>query len=423
MNQGNRRLVLLLLATFCMLAIILACSDRGVSNDEKNDDDPHRRTPASLTESEKELLGATNEFGFEFFRQVIAAEDRDNNIFISPLSASVALGMAWNGAVGTTRTEMETTLGLAGINRQEANEAYQSVIKLLVGLDPDVTMTIANSIWAREGLPLKAEFIDLNQTYFDALVRVLDFSRDESADSINGWVYDNTGGKIPDIVSKPLPPDLLALLINAVYFKAAWTSKFDPDSTIAGEFHRHDGSVSECRFMRMHTGFDLYGNAYFDALNLPYGDSSFNMMLILPDSGVSEIDILNQFTAENWAQWTESFIRREGELLLPKFKFEYEINLNEVLKAMGIQTAFSDFADFSEMVEGGGVKIDEVKQKTFVQVDEEGTEAAAVTVISIGPTSISPNVFVFNRPFLFVIYERVSNTIIFAGRVAAPEFE
>jgi serpin B len=403
--------------------VLFACSDRTIDSDTAPIDEPVPRTPASLTESEKQLLGATNQFGFELLRQVIAVEDRGNNIFLSPLSASVALGMAWNGAVGTTRTEMETTLGFAGIDRQEANEAYQSVIKLLVELDPDVTMTIANSIWAREGLPLREEFVDLNETYFDAPVRVLDFDRDESADSINGWVYDNTGGKITEIVSKPLPPNLLALLINAVYFKAAWTSRFDPDSTIAGEFHRYDGSVSECRFMRLHSGFDLYGNAYFDALRLPYGDSSFNMMLILPDSGVNETDILNRFTADNWAQWTESFVRREGELLLPKFKFEYEIKLNEVLKVMGIQAAFSDFADFREMVEGGGVKISEVKQKTFVQVNEEGTEAAAVTAISIGPTSILPSVFMFNRPFLFVIYERVSKTIIFAGRVATPAYE
>ena len=399
-------------------ASLLVCSDNSVKPEPPVDQPV--RTPNNLTASEQELVGSANRFGLKLFRELINQEEADNNMFISPLSVSMALGMTYNGAAGATRDEMSSTLELAGLSIDEANRSYQSLIHLLANLDPDVTFTIANSIWSRLGIPVKPSFVELNKTYFDALVRSLDFSNPESADTINSWVEDNTGGKIKSIVEKPIDPATVMFLINAIYFKADWAARFDPDSTFDGIFHLADSTTVSCPMMTRPDSFDVFTGANFSALDLPYGDSSFSMMIFLPDAGTSVNELAGEFTDENWNLWTGSFERVVLPLVLPKFKISYDVTLNDVLKSLGMNLAFSQWADFSNMIEGGGVFIDQVKHKTFVEVDETGTEAAAVTVVGIGIVSFPPPQFVVNRPFLFVIYERTSKSILFMGRVTDP---
>jgi serine protease inhibitor len=418
----DNRITRFWLLTVAYLALILSgCSDHAVDNSEPENSltDPE----VSLTLTERKLVGATNQFSFDLFQRVLSSSGESDNVFISPLSASFALGMAYNGAAGRTREEMQAALGFDDLSDSEINVSYRNVMHLLVDLDPNVAMTIGNSIWAHDGLPLRQEFVELNRTYFDASVRTLNFSEASSADTINQWVADNTAGKITEIVAKPVPPDLVALLVNAVYFKAAWTSRFNPDSTTEADFHLPNGSTARRDYMLMNSAFEMYSDTDFEALNLPYGDSSFNMLIILPDKDVGISTVLGRFTPENWDTWTGSLTRHELELYLPKFRFRYELSLKNTLTALGIERAFSDLADFSDMVNGGGVKFDDVKHKTFIQVDEEGTEAAAVTAISIFPTSIELNRLVCNRPFLFVIYERVSKTILFMGYISDPVFQ
>jgi len=266
-------------------ALMLVCSDNSVTP-EPQDEQPVR-TPDNLSASEIELAGSANRFGLKLFRELIDQEGVEKNLFISPLSVSMALGMTCNGANGATRDEMRSTLELSGLSIEEANRSYQSLMHLLTNLDPDVTFTIANSIWSRLGLPIKPEFVDLNKTYFNALVRELDFSNPESADTINDWVEDNTGGKIKDIVKKPISPDAVMFLINAIYFKADWAEQFEPDSTYDGIFNLTDSTTVSCPMMTRPDSFDVYTGATFSALDLPYGDSSFSMMLFLPDSGMT----------------------------------------------------------------------------------------------------------------------------------------
>jgi serine protease inhibitor len=399
-------------------ASLLVCSDNSVKPEPQVEQPA--RTPDNLTASEIELAGSANRFGLKLFRELVVQEDAGKNLFISPLSLSMALGMTYNGTNGATRDEMRSTLELSGLSIDEANRSYQSLMHLLTSLDPDVTFTIANSIWSRLGLPIKPEFVELNKTYFDALVRELDFSNPESADTMNGWVEDNTGGKIKDIIKKPISPDAVMFLINAIYFKADWAEQFEPDSTYDDLFYLTDSTTVSCPMMIRPDSFDVFTGGTFKALDLPYGDSSFSMMILLPDSGISVNDLAGEFTDENWNLWTDSFERKVLPLVLPKFKVSYKVKLNDVLKSLGMNLAFSRSADFSNMIEGGGVFIDHVIHKTFVEVDEEGTEAAAVTVVGMATVSFPPPQFVVNKPFLFVIYERTSKSILFMGRVTDP---
>lgn len=398
--------------------LFLHCSHQSVDSDNPG---PPSRSTAELTTEEKNLCESANKFGLRLFREVVKQEEKESNIFISPLSVSMALGMTYNGANGATRDSIHAALEFADLSVQEINESYQGLIDVLTHADPKVRFQIANSIWYRLGLPVKQEFIDLSQTYFDAQVKEQDFSRPEAADTINAWVDENTNGKIQEIVQKPIDPNVIMFLINAIYFKGAWADKFNPDSTVADSFTLLDGSLIECRMMRKGNTFGYSRNSLFEAVNMPYGDGSFNMAVFLPDSSVHVDSLAAQFTEENWLAWTDSFYEKKMVLHLPKFTIEYEATLNKVLKTMGMKIAFTPGADFSNMVENGGVWIDKVKQKAFVKVNEEGTEAAAVTVVVVVdslPLSIR-----FDRPFIFVIWERQTKTVLFLGKVMEPKYE
>ncbi|MCK4606234.1 MAG: serpin family protein [candidate division Zixibacteria bacterium] len=374
--------------------------------------------PANLTASERQLCESSAGFAIRLFREIVDAEPEDSNIFISPLSASMALGMTLNGAGGETRDSMQSTLQLTGLTLPEVNESYQGLIDVLTHADDDVKFQIANSIWYRLGLPVRETFIDLNKSYFDALVTELNFALPGAADTINSWVDANTNGKIPTIVQKPISPDIVMFLINAVYFKGAWTTEFDEELTRDALFTLTDGSEVPCRMMYQEGDFASYHHDLFDAVDLPYGDGSFRMTLFLPGSGIAVNDLAAQFTDDNWAEWIGNLEERPINLGLPRFKFDYKIKLNDVLAAMGMGIALTPGADFSNMVEGGGVWIDKVLQKAFVEVNEEGTEAAAATVVVV--IESAPPAVCFDRPFIFVIRENVSGAILFMGRVMEP---
>jgi len=374
-----------------------------------------------LTEAEKALVESDNSFGFKLFQNIAAAE-KDKNVFISPLSVSMALGMTLNGAAGSTREAMETTLELSGLTMQEINESYQSLIELLTGLDPKVIFQIANSIWYRQELSFEQDFIDLNKIYFDADVTGLDFGDPDAANVINRWVDDNTNGKIEEIVdAEDLAVDVM-FLINAIYFKGTWTYEFDPASTRDDLFNLPDGSQKACKMMMQEGDFQYFEDSDFQAVDLPYGDGDFSMTIFLPHPQKDVDSLVAELDQDNWNQWIGSFSEEELMLEFPKFKLEYELNLNEALEALGMGIAFTPAeADFTRMRKSGGLWIDEVKHKTFVEVNEQGTEAAAVT--SAGMTEFCPPSMRVDRPFIFVIREHHSETILFMGKIVEPTLE
>ncbi|MDH3368264.1 MAG: serpin family protein [Gemmatimonadota bacterium] len=385
--------------------------------------EPILELPRQLTVAEEQLVEADNRFAFKLFGQVNTEEEDGANVFISPLSVGMALGMTYNGAAGTTRDAMQETLELQGLTLQEVNESYQSLIQLLIDLDPRVEMLIANSIWYRQGIQVVPAFIDLNRQYFDAEVTALNFDSPTAANAINDWVHAKTRGRIDRIIEPPIPSQMIMYLINAIYFKGDWTSKFDKDRTRNAPFTLTDGSQTSVPTMSSGAKIPVraFGDSEVLVADLPYGGRAFSMTLVVPHDESRIIELSKTLTRDRWDAWITALQDDSIEVVMPKFTLEYDVTLNDVLKALGMAVAFSDTeADFSNLYAGPErAYISEVKHKTFVEVNEEGTTAAAVTSVGVGVTSV-PTVIRVDRPFIFAIRERLSGTILFMGRMMNP---
>ena len=377
--------------------------------------------PRELSIAESNLIDADNRFAFKLFQEVNRFEG-DTNVFISPLSVAMALGMTLNGADGTTEQAMLETLELAGLSRDAVNEAYRTLIDLLRNLDPNVEFLIANSIWHAQNRVPSQDFLDINQQYFDAEVAALDFGDPSAAQTINEWVYSNTNGKIEEIIENGIPANVIMYLINAVYFKGDWTYQFDKDRTHDADFRLADGSMTTVDMMSQ-TGEIEIRTIWTPGLmvaELPYSGDAYCMTILLPDAAEDIGSIVEDMTENNWQSWLDGLETGVMHVNLPKFTLEFELALNDALKGLGMEVAFSPSqADFTRMYPGGGVWIDTVLHKTFVDVNEEGTEAAAVTSVSMRELS-GPSSLTVDRPFVFVIRERHSGTILFMGKVMDP---
>jgi len=378
-----------------------------------------------LSVGEQRLVKSGESFGLKLFQEIVRA-DKDKNVFISPLSVAMALAMTYNGAAGSTEEAMQATLGYAGLNRQEINQSFQSLISLLTHLDPKVKFQIANSIWHRQSFTVEPQFINWNKTYFDAIVSGLDFSDPNSPNVINSWVNENTNGKIPKIIDR-IDPLTMMFLINAIYFKGTWTYEFKKEQTVDDWFNSSNSARIPCKMMVQSNDF-MYGESdNFQIIDLPYGDGKFSMTILLPKPNKSMDALIELMNPNRLSDWLGLLGKNHGTLYLPKFKLEWEAMLNDVLTDLGMGIAFSpDQADFTGINKDAKLMqlhIQFVKHKTFVQVDEEGTEAAAVTVVGVGITSVGPRSFVMrvDRPFVFMIRENHSQTVLFIGKVVRPD--
>jgi len=375
--------------------------------------------PRELTAGEQQVLRAGNEFSLALFRQLAKAQP-GKNVFVSPLSASMALGMTMNGAHGTTLDAMRTTLGFDSADLQQINAGYKGLIDLLRGLDPSTTFQLANSIWYRNGFPVRQTFIDAVKASFNAEVRGLNFSDPSSLSVINGWVNANTQGKIPTILDVISPDDQM-YLINAIYFKASWRTRFDPALTHPGTFHASGGSTQTVNMMHRDPTPGVLNRVFsfphLYAAELGYGNDAFGMTILLPERGLNVDSVAAALTS---AQWNEIVGMLDGSMgivlgvTLPRFSLTYDRTLNQDLTALGMGVAFGFGADFSAL-SSSPVFISYVRQKAFVDVNESGTEAAAVTNVALA-ASTPPSLDV-DRPFIFVIRDRLSGTILFMGKM------
>jgi len=376
----------------------------------------------SLTQTEKQLVSSADKFGLKLFKKVNEVE-QNNNLFISPLSVSLALGMTLNGANTSTYDSMRATLELPNISQEEINQSYKSLIELLTGIDPKVNFKIANSIFYINSLTFEKDFIEVNKKYFDALIGALNFDDPSSVDIINQWVKDNTNGKIDRIVDK-IGNNTIMFLINALYFKGTWKFEFDKQKTKDDLFILQNGTQSPCKMMVQETEFNYFENQEFQAIDLPYGNGAFSMTIFLPKPGVNINSFISDISETDWNNWLSSFTSRKVKLYLPKFKLEYELEMKNVLTSLGMGIAFDPYnADFTKLYRGfERAYISKVKHKTFVDVYEEGTEAAAVTSVEIGIDSIGGEITVMqcDRPFVFTIRENNSGTILFIGKIIKP---
>ncbi|KPK65452.1 MAG: hypothetical protein AMS21_04615 [Gemmatimonas sp. SG8_38_2] len=383
--------------------------------------------PRELTASEALLVEADNSFGLKLFREILGGDNGDN-VFIAPLSVSMALGMAYNGADGATKDAIQGALELQGLELSQVNESYRDLIELLRGLDPAVEFRIANSIWYDEALEFRQDFLSVNREYFDAEVTGLDFSDPGSASTINDWVAEETSGRIEEIVDSPMSPELVMFLINAIYFKGDWANPFDEELTREGAFFLADGSEKQVEMMSYAQQDTVL--AYSDqdegvqVLDMKYGGKAYSMTIVLPQQPGDIEALVADLDSEKWERWLAGLQETHARVSMPKFTLEYELELNEALEALGMGVAFDPFAaDFTKIYSGPQrVYLSKVKHKTFLDVNEEGTEAAAATSVEIGVTSMPPMIVV-DRPFLFAIREKFSGAILFLGVMVDPSGE
>lgn len=376
--------------------------------------------PRPLTDAERAVIGASNDFAFSLLRQVNSVAP-DSNLFISPLSVSMALGMTMNGTAGATQAEMRTMLGFDDVSIADANEAYHSLIALLRGLDPSVDFRIANSIWHEQSFPVEASFLTTVTDYFDATVAPRDFTDPGTVQAINDWVSAATLGKIDRIIDV-IPGDVIMYLINAIYFKGDWTTSFVADATVQQPFAGVRGTTN---VPLMHKQDSV---AYADvngtqAVELPYGGEAYAMSVVLPPEGTDINEFVDGMSRQQWNALHDAMSVQPVLIWLPRFELQQKYELKSALESLGMRLAFhgGDFTPLSKAL-GDQLEVSEVKHKTFVAVDEVGTEAAAVTSVGISIVCACGPVlpaFRADRPFVFVIRERLSGTILFVGKVAA----
>ncbi|BAY65711.1 serpin family proteinase inhibitor I4 [Calothrix brevissima NIES-22] len=379
--------------------------------------------PKKTATTDTKLVKANNKFGFKLFSEVLKNESSDKNIFLSPSSVAIALAMTYNGASGSTQEAMAKTLELQGMNLAEINSAYADLKQLLENPNSDVRLNIANSLWANKNAKFQSDFIQKNKDYYKAQVTNLDFQDASAPNIINNWVKDNTQGKINKIVDN-IDPNQMLFLINAIYFKGKWSNEFDKSQTATLPFNLASGQQKNHPMMSQDGDYRYQENEQFQAVSLPYGkDGKFSLYIFLPKQNSSLKSFYQNLNAENWEQWMTQFRKREGSIRLPRFKTDYEVTLNDALKALGMGEAFSDKANFSGI--GKNLTISQVKHKTFVEVNEEGTEAAASTSVSIVATSAvqkpEPFKMIVDRPFFCAIRDNQTGSVLFMGSIMEPQ--
>ena len=366
------------------------------------------------------LAVANTRFAFKLFAQ-LAQRESGKNIFISPASVFLALAMTYNGAGGETQRGMAEALELAGMSLDQVNRAGAELLRSLRSIDPQVRLAVANSLWGRQGIVFDREFLRRCAEFYGAEVQTLDFADPRALATINGWVRQHTEGKIEKILDR-LGGDMLMVLLNAIYFKGNWTRTFDRQRTEQRAFHLLGGGQKQLPLMAQSGEYQYCEDQGFQAISLPYGGGRLSMYVFLPAEGSGLAAFQQRLSDASWGAWMQQFRKTEGTIALPRFKLEYDVSLNGALQALGMADAFSRRADFAGMG-AGALKIDEVRHKTFVEVNEEGTEAAAVTAVTMMRASfVSKRTFrmVVDRPFFCAIRDNQSGTILFMGAIVDP---
>ena len=382
-----------------------------------------------LTDAVVSRVIATNtKFGFKLFSELVK-QNPGKNIFISSASVTLALTMIYNGARGETQQALMATLEIEELSLSEVNQANAALTTALTHLDPKVELVIANSLWVKQGLAFKPEFLQSNRDFYQAEVTELDFNDVRAVSIMNNWVSRQTRGKINEIINS-VDPLATLFLLNAIYFKGIWSVPFDQAKTREDIFTTIEGRQKKHPLMSQSgRSYSYYRGQNFQAVSLPYGRGDITMFIFLPDQSSSLIEFQQSLTAETWANWMSQFKQSEGQLVLPRFKVEYEADLNTALAALGMQIAFdqarADFTDICASPSVPNIYIDRVKHKTFVEVNEEGTEAAAVTSIGVmaaGLLSVpKPFTMIVNRPFFCAIRENKTGAVLFMGSIVDPE--
>ena len=398
--------------------------------EEGNWEAKYKKADEHAEKVSEDVVKANNDLGMKMFSKLAAAE-AGKNMMISPLSISIAMAMSTNGATGENLDEMKEVLGFGEMELGDVNEQFMHLIASLVAADKDLALEIANSVWMREdfSLDVKAAFTEILQEFYDAEV----FAEGFTAENINAWVSEKTHGKIDEII-KEIGANTVMYLINALYFKAAWTTAFHEENTREGVFTLSDGTETTADFMSFSEEeeapeFFSYSSDWSDkdgyaVIRIPYGRGVFAFYGIVPTyENKSNIDDFIAKMAENgFDKYTADLTEKEFPLELPKFKFEYEKSLVDIFKELGMEKAFVEGGFYNIADLPHDPFISNILHKTFIEVNEAGTEAAAVTAVEYGENAM-PSGFYATRPFVFVIRDDRTGSILFIGKVENPKDE
>ena len=411
----NRKISLITILVFLITAVFISCERL------KDDPLPGDPVPINLTLKQKEIVDSANKFAFDIFKPIVGDTKGSENMMISPFSISSALSMVLNGAAGETFEAVRHTLRYDDKTLEEINQAYLKLLEEMIPVDKRVTVEVANSVWAEKRLTIKQSYVDALEHWYLAEARNIDVSDPNAVDIVNGWIEDKTHDRIQDMLDY-LSPDLAMLLINAIYFNGKWRYQFEKDDTHDRPFYVTPESPVEVPMMYQEENFAVTRTGNSTLVELPYGQGNYSMVVMLPDEGISLAEAAATLNSEDWSAWMYSLSlgASEVQLSLPRFEYEYKRELKDDLTAMGMGIAFSGAADFSNITDQG-IFISRVLHQTFIKTDEEGTEAAAATVVEFEFTSMpSTTVVNVNRPFLYFIRETTTGTIVFMGQVSDP---
>jgi len=383
------------------------------------------RAQDAPTEAEDVAMAVrgSNAFALDLYRSVYQGDDR--NLFLSPFSISAALSMAYAGAEEETAAEMAATLGIS-LPDERLHAAYRLLYERLVEVPSE--LAIANALWVDDGFTLRPEYVRLLDEQHGAAAREVQM-RGDAAEQINAWTSEQTRGRIGQIVNRSALQDAALVLTNAIYFLGQWDQAFDPARTGEEPFTRADGSRVSAQLMHQRGSFRYAAAPDFQVIELPYEDGALNMTILLPRDHDGLEAMLGDLTIEELDAVLGRLARRDVHLYLPRFEMEHSLSLSDALIAMGMPTAFdegrADFGGMAELPPSQRLFISDVLHKAFVSVDEEGTEAAAATAVIVGVTSDSvdppqPVIFRADRPFLFLIRDAGTGSILFTGHVADP---
>jgi serpin B len=378
-----------------------------------------------------DVAPADNTFGFRLLNAVQKTVP-SANVVLSPVSAALNLSMVLNGAEGQTKQEILSALALDGMDLQSINTANAELIKIIRTPAQSVTLSVADSLWAdSRRARLRPDYVKQLQSSYDAETADLDFSAPNAAQRINGWAAQETHGKIPKVIDRIDPAERL-LLLNAVYFKGEWSHKFDKDKTQQRDFTLEGGATKQVARMAQSGRFGYFETAQMQAIRLPFGAAELVMEILLPAKSSSLGALEAQLTGEHWREWQSQYAPRPGTIELPRFELKSAYRLNEPLQALGIHRAFNPSrAQLTRMFSAdpahpdvGGLSISSVLQSTYWKVDEEGSEAAAVTTTGVRATAVArpeqPFQMIVDRPFFCAIQDQRSGAVLFVGAIYDP---
>jgi Serine protease inhibitor len=367
---------------------------------------------------QQEIIDSANRFAFDLFKPVLADAKGTENIMISPFSITSALSMTLNGAAGETFEAMKKTLGLEGKTLVQINKTYLKLMTEMIPVDKSVVLDIANSVWVDKQLNVKQPFITDLQTFYKGEARDIDVTDPDAVNIVNDWIALKTQDKITEMLDK-FDPDAAMLLINAVYFNGKWRYKFDKTDTKEEPFYVTPSDPKTVPMMHQIHNFKAIRNNSFTIVDIPYGQGNYTMVVVLPDKNMTNSDVANSLTLSLWQEWMGLLADNSVVLSIPRFKYNYKRLLNKDLIDLGMSIAFTTQADFSN-ISDQSLLITKILHQSFIDTNEEGTEAIAATIVEMGTGAAEPVDMKIDHPFLYFIRESSTGTIIFMGEVNDP---